>query len=415
MKSKNVKIFLMALLLELALFLVSFRLLEDGIVFWYFSAGLALHISLTITAAITAILIYNRRSDRIGTELDPDDVAGLIQEHLGGIGYSVGWTDQKVTVLLDHDRNVRIEVRETEKGSELLAYPALTTDGLGSMVSYGIILPFCGLVAIWMSIRSIGKTEQFSSNVLRPTLMYLEAREKAKPKGSERQEVGSVITTTLKKANHLATEAFLALNASYADSKWTFPLVGFIAYAALFFTLALARDINAPWPSYYSFFLEFMLVAFVAIVVLSLIWLRLRFRQESNEVNKRIGELQAAISREEGTVMVADGDEAALETLLNVCPDLPRWTKYRSRNFYLRNPGTATVLGWSMFLLFMVWSAFSSAGFGLPAAIIFIIALASLYLITKWRNIRSDRRTLEQWRSRIGTLREDIEKKLQEL
>ena len=128
-----------------------------------------------------------------------------------------------------------------------------------------------------------------------------------------------------------------------------------------------------------------------------------------------MGVLLAAISREEGIIKTPDGDEAALETLLNVCPDLPRWTKYRRRNFYLRNPGMASVIDWTLFVFVMTGGAFTFFSFGLPSVIIFLGVLSTLYIVTKWRNVRSDQRSLDQWRSRIGTLKEEIEKKLQEL
>jgi hypothetical protein len=415
MRQKGIMVLLWLTIVETCLFAILFTAMDDGTPFWYFPAGYSLYISLAIMSIAGAFYVFNRRTERIETGLDADDAVRLLTEHLGWLGYSVRSTDQRVLVLLDPSRNARIEVIETERGSDLLVYPSLTKDGLGSMVSYSLILPFCGTVGLWMSYRSARMTEEFGQTVLRPTVIYLEAKEKSKPKGSERQEVASVISATLKKANRLATEAFMGLSSGYSDAKWSIPLVGFIAYAALAFTLILTRDLNAPWPAIYTYFLEFMLAAMTAIVILSLIWLRLRYRQESQEVNGRIGELQAAISREEGTVAMADGAESPLETLLNVCPDLPRWTRYRSRSFNFRNPGMATVLGWSLFVMCYVWFGLSAAGLGLPAAAIFLSVLVSLYAGTRWRNLRADRRSLEQWKERIGTLRGEIENRLQEL
>lgn len=381
--------------------------------FWPLEIIYSMHLTLALLGAAVAVFVHNRPVDLIRTELDAEVVAGSVEQHLQRIGYAVGSTDQRINVLLDRSRNARIEVKETESGSELDVFPSLTRDGLGSIFSYIVILPFCGTVAMWMSFTSLRKTEEFSRNVLRPTLLYVEGREKAK--GSELPQIGTVITASLRKANHLATEAFRGLYASYSDWKWLIPLAGFFSYFALVFGLILTRDWNAAWPDYYTYFLEFMLAAIVVIVILLMIWLRLRYRQESEEVNLRIGRLQAAIYREEGAVKTVDGDESAMETLLNVCPDLPRWTKYRTRNFSMRNPGISTIIGWAFFMLVITWGGLASISLGQPIALVILIALVSLYVVTKWRNVRSDKRSLEEWRSRIGTLKDEIEKKLQEL
>ncbi len=110
-----------------------------------------------------------------------------------------------------------------------------------------------------------------------------------------------------------------------------------------------------------------------------------------------------------------DGDESALETLLNVCPELPRWTRYRTRNFTFRNPGIGSVIEWVMVALIISWAGFASFGLGRSIVLVIFGLLMLLYAHTKWKNIVSDRRSLEQWRSRIGTLKDEIENKLQEL
>ncbi len=92
----------------------------------------------------------------------------------------------------------------------------------------------------------------------------------------------------------------MALHASHSDRKRLIPLTGFLSYLALVSALVLTGDINAPWPDYYPYLFGFMLAAIFVIVVLLLVWLRARYRSESEEVNRAIGSLQAAIGREEG-------------------------------------------------------------------------------------------------------------------
>jgi hypothetical protein len=280
-----------------------------------------LHLTLALLAAVGAVLVHYRSVDSLTTDMKAEVVASSIEEHLQRIGYTVGSTDQRIDVMLDRNRNASIEVTETAGGSRLKVFPGLTRDGLGSLFSYIVILPFCGAVALWMSYRSLRLTAAFSENVLRPSLSYLEGVEKAR--GPEQTGIDSVITASLRKANRLATEAFMALHAGYSDWKRLIPLAGFFSYLALASALVLTGDINAPWPDYYPYLFGAMLVAIVIIVVLLLVWLRSRYRSESEEVNRRIGGLQAAIGREEGFVRPMDGDESALETLLNVCPELP--------------------------------------------------------------------------------------------
>jgi multisubunit Na+/H+ antiporter MnhB subunit len=66
-------------------------------------------------------------------------------------------------------------------------------------------------------------------------------------------------------------------------------------------------------------------------------------------------------------------------------------------------------------VLVITWGGLASISLGLPIGLIILTALVLLYVVTKWKNVRADRRSLEQWRSRIGTLKDEIEKKLQEL
>jgi hypothetical protein len=75
----------------------------------------------------------------------------------------------------------------------------------------------------------------------------------------------------------------------------------------------------------------------------------------------------------------------------------------------------ASVIGWVIVALIISWAGFASFGLGRSIVLIMFGLLMVLYAHTKWKNIVSDRRSLEQWRSRIGTLKEEIENKLQEL
>ncbi len=387
----------------------------EGLGSWLVAAGYALHLGLAVSATSGGLIVHNMLVDRIVSELNAEDMLTSIEEHLKAIGYVVGSTDQRVNVLLDQNRNAGITVLPKIDGCELRVHPSLTPTGLGSMISYSVILPFCGIVALIMSYRSARKTADFSARVLRPTISYLEERERGKGKESERQVMKNVITKALKKADRLATEAFMALKASYIDSKWYLALAGFLSYASIFFFLIWSRNWYDAWPEHYTIFMGFMLASIIILVALAIIWLRMRYRRESDAVNMRIGELQAAIFREEGTLPTKDGDEAALETLLNVCPDIPSWTKYRTRNFYMRNPNIASTLAWAMFFLFIIWSSLSSSNLAIPIGAIFAGTVVLLYVATRMRNNRSDQRSLEEWRSRIGTLKAELETKLREL
>lgn len=394
---------------------ILFILALGGMDLWFIAAGYALHFGLAVSGISGGLIVHNMRIDRITSGLNADDVLASVEEHLKSIGYAVGSTDQRVSVLLDHNRNAAITVQPRIDGCELRVHPSLTPNGLGSMISYTVILPFCGIAALIMSYRSARKTADFSARVLRPTISYLEERERGKGKESERQVMKTVITKALKKADRLATEAFMALRASYVDSKWYVALAGFLTIASIFFFLIWTRNWYEAWPEHYTIFMLFMLGSIVIIVALAIIWLRMRYRRDSEAVNKRIGELQAAICREEGTLPTKDGDEAALETLLNVCPDIPRWTRYRTRNFYMRNPNIASTLAWAMFFLFIIWSSLSSSNLAVPIGAIFAGSMVLLYVATRMKNLRSDRRSLEEWRSRIGKLKAELETKLQEL
>jgi hypothetical protein len=88
-----------------------------------------------LLAAVGAVLVHYRSIDSLATEMKAEVVASSIEEHLLRIGYTVGSTDRRIEVMLDRNRNARIEVKETASGSELKVFPGLTRDGLGAICS----------------------------------------------------------------------------------------------------------------------------------------------------------------------------------------------------------------------------------------------------------------------------------------
>jgi hypothetical protein len=153
----------------------------------------------------------------------------------------------------------------------------------------------------------------------------------------------------------------------------------------------------------------------VASIFVLVMWNKKRYLIQSNELNERIGYLEAAIAREAGTAPTVDGAESGLETLLNICPEMPKWTRYRTRNFAYRNPTMSIVIGWTIYVITIFSGALFFIGLGFPFLVILVGTSVILYLTTKYRNIQSDRRKLRQWRSKLETMKTDMESKLQGL
>jgi hypothetical protein len=379
--------------------------------FWIIAAIYALIIGVGLSGATGVVMVQNLRVDLISSAMDADNAVKKIGQHLTGIGYSVLIDDRDMKVTVDRNRTTRILIRPSAHGSQISVYPGLTRNGIESMFSYCAILPFCGIIALVMSYRSNRKALNLSNDLLRPTISYLEGKEQG---GAEPPDPRVMVIETLLQANRLAVEAFMARYSSYEDMNWLIVLMGIIGYALIFMsTVILGRDGNLQGDL--RVFLLVILLLTLATIIVLLKWNKKCYRIQSEELNEKIGYLEKAIARETGTASMSDGYESGLETLLNVCPEMPKWTRYRTRNFAYRNPSISIVIGWTLFVIVLYAGSLVSIGMGIPFLLILVGSLLTLYLVTKYSNFRSDRRKLLRWRSKIETMKADMESKLQGL
>jgi hypothetical protein len=381
--------------------------------FWIMPVIYALIIGISLSSATGVVLAHNLKVDQMRTVMRADDAMRSVGQHLAKIGYLVAVDDRDLKVTVDQNRTVRILVRPSSMGSEVSVYPGLTRVGIESMFSFTAILPFCGIIALVMTLRSYRKSLDLSHNVLRPTLSYLETQEH-RDEGTEHADPGSVVVETLQQADRLAVDAFVARYASYEDSTWLIVLLGIIAYALMFVFTVSWHLVGDNYSDYSVVFLVTFPLTVASIFVL-VMWNKKRYLIQSNELNERIGYLEAAIAREAGTAPTVDGAESGLETLLNICPEMPKWTRYRTRNFAYRNPTMSIVIGWTIYVITIFSGALFFIGLGFPFLVILVGTSVILYLTTKYRNIQSDRRKLRQWRSKLETMKTDMESKLQGL
>jgi hypothetical protein len=362
-----------------------------------------------IAGVVSILLAYGRPVAIIRTDMKPGVAFRRMQLHMRGIGYIASPGEKKLTVLLDDYKTARIGVRPTEQGSQVSVYPGLTSGSIYSVYLLSIILPFCGVIVVGMSYRSIIRTREFSDSILVPSLFYLEAQKEGWGEEAGTADLRLVTINSLQKADSLANQALMSIKSFYQGVALATLIFGLYLYGIAFFVFTDPNSTVGDW-SYGGRVSSGITFLATLVIIGGLLWLyRERYLDLTTGLRAKIRDLEASIAREQGLVPVTDSDESGLSVLLRAWPELPRWVKYSRRDISQRNPGISVVIfgmvmisvfvrffePWGWYVMFALWAA-----------------TAILYGIAKVKDNRKDKQILEEWNSRIEALNAKMESNL---
>ena len=382
MKVRPAYVALMLAVIAIMLTAAMFLTFDSWFHFWLISLISAAMYGVAISGTIGCIAIYNMQIDTFLSKLGPEDLRRRVVFHLRGIGYRVEDKDRYLVVPLDPNRTARIRFEGTASGSETAVRPGLTSSGIALMFCLIVFVPFGAIGALAMAFNSYRMTTEFGKGWIAPTVEFLE-NQKEDLSVAPGLDLKLVMIDTLLHADRLATEAVLALKASYDDSVWMTVGLGTIVYVMGLFGLEGAYHLMSTDPPVFWF----SLIGAIAVVT-GLVWhFRTVYYLRSNKVRRQVNDIRASIAREQGMMPASEDDESALSLILRIWPELPTWAKYRRKNFYQRNPVK------SIAIAVLLMAAWQSGGFG----------AIGFFARSSWSPCRPSSMSGPGWRTRART------------
>jgi hypothetical protein len=272
---------------------------------------------------------------RIGTVPKPAGIVtdAFVSEAIAS-RYLVERKKSEVLVRLDKEVMAMVSAKSFTGGTGISCGMRLTPRGTGTVVLLGIMVP---PIALLVTLYFLFKALRFGENQLADLLA------KAAVRAEERKtDITCMLMESMSEARRISLEAYEVLKSNYQDLLLISFVIGLLAsFALLIASLFVVGHSEVEAGA--SIVFGACLMVFVASTVLSLIWVRRRYKPKMDDLrawNQRISDAIEAEGKPAGGEVTTD---SLFELLAKASKELPGWLEIRRKSMLAREPFWQTV------------------------------------------------------------------------